>query len=121
MRNTFFITGVIVCMIMVSCDNKKGLLLPKSAPISAGACDSIKYSNGIKAILDANCATSGCHDNITMQNGFDFSLYSTAQAQAARIKARAIDDNVTPMPPTGKLSQSKLDSIQCWIDKGAPF
>lgn len=123
MRNAFFIIGMIACIIVISCDNKKGLLPPKSAPLSASACDSIKYSNGIKAILDANCATSGCHDNITMQSNLNFSLYSTAQtqAQAGRIKARAIDVTQTPMPPSGLLSQSKRDSIQCWLDKGAPF
>lgn len=114
---------VIACMAIVySCVNDKGKLPPKAEPIATNACDSIRYTNGIKAIIDANCATSGCHDNTTKQNGFDFSLYATVQSQVSngRIMARAIDANPTPMPPSGKLSQSKLDSLKCWIEKGAP-
>jgi hypothetical protein len=115
---------VILAAFLYSCSNDKGLLPPKATPISTDACDSIRYSNGIKAILDNNCATSGCHDAGTLQNGFDFSIYTTAQAKAldGRIKARVIDA-VFPqtMPPSGKLPQAQLDSIQCWINKGAPF
>jgi hypothetical protein len=114
---------VIVCVAVIySCVNDKGKLPPKPAAIAASACDSIRYSNGIKTIIDANCATSGCHDNATKQNGFDFSIYSTVQGQATngRIMARAIEGNPTPMPPSGKLPQSQLDSLKCWIEKGAP-
>ena len=123
MRTSLAILVFSVLAFAVSCDNKKGMLPPKSEPLPPGACDSITYSNGIKAIFDANCATSFCHDGTTKQSNLDFSLYSTAQSQATngRIKARVIDANPSPMPPSGKLPQSQLDSIQCWLDKGAPF
>jgi hypothetical protein len=37
------------------------------------------YTTGVKSILDGSCATSGCHDAITHQSGYDFSTYESAK------------------------------------------
>lgn len=68
----------------------------------------------IKPIMDAKCATSGCHNGVSRAN--NFSLYTDAKKFAAQIKKFTQDRS---MPFEGSLTQNQIDLIACWVDDGA--
>jgi len=73
----------------------------------------------VKAVLQVNCAVSGCHLSPNPQNGLDFTEDCTIVAQSIRIKARAVDANPSQMPPTGPpLSAVDKQKIIDWINAG---
>ncbi|MER3470599.1 MAG: hypothetical protein C4330_04515 [Chitinophagaceae bacterium] len=77
----------------------------------------------VRAVLQANCAISGCHLGTNAQNGINFSDNCTIVAQAARIKLRAVDQagtsNQMPPPPLASLSSADQQKITDWINAGA--
>lgn len=109
--------SLIILAVVFSCENKIGKAEPKVvAP--ANFCDSIKYNAHIKPIIMNNCAIPSCHVPGGGGNG-DFTNFSGVSTKAPFFKNR-INSSTNPMPPAGKMPQSKIDSIECWIDKGAP-
>lgn len=81
-------------------------------------CDTITYASHIKPIIDANCIS--CHAAGGGTGGFPLLSYDDlkGKAETGRIKARVIDHNPSPMPPTGALPQGQLDLISCWLNNG---
>jgi hypothetical protein len=76
------------------------------------------YTNSIKAVIDANCATSGCHvdggtgpANFTSYQGFVDYL-------PGGFEARVID--ARDMPPSIPLTPCDYQLFQIWITNGAP-
>ncbi|MDP1801555.1 MAG: hypothetical protein Q8L81_09395 [Bacteroidota bacterium] len=117
---SFLFTGIFIIALLVSCENKIGKLEPKTPPVPPSACDSVKFAAYIHPVIIANCTSSGCH-NAGSTNG-DYTTYAGVLAKVnanGAFKSRVISGG-TPMPPSGRLAQAKLDSIQCWLDKGAP-
>ncbi|NND09172.1 MAG: 2-polyprenyl-6-methoxyphenol hydroxylase [Saprospiraceae bacterium] len=74
------------------------------------------YSGDIKAIIDGNCATAGCHNGSTSLPVFD--SFDGVFAKRSAIRSRVI---AKTMPPSGKpdLSQAQIDMIDCWVQNGA--
>jgi hypothetical protein len=83
-------------------------------------CDNITYSKDIDPIIKTNCAITGCH--IPNGTGSDFTTFNGIKEAAdnGSLKKRMIDGNPSFMPPTGKLPQSDLDKVVCWLNAGAP-
>ena len=75
------------------------------------------FSN-VKTIMIANCAFTGCHGGSSPQSGINLADDCTIVAQAARIKARAVDGNPSIMPATGPISASDKQKIVDWINSG---
>lgn len=79
----------------------------------------------VSAIIQTNCAVSGCHDAVTIQSQINFSVACTIVAQAARIKARAVDQAETgtqmPQPPRAALSVADRQKITEWVTAGGGF
>ncbi|MBP7807770.1 MAG: hypothetical protein KA163_00620 [Bacteroidia bacterium] len=120
MGKSVYIVTFILLGVLLSCENKKGLLPAKSAPLPVNACDSIKYMNGVKAIIDNACIS--CHSGPFGSGGVDLTTYTNVKARATdgRLRDR-ITNSSNPMPPFGLMSSSKVDSVLCWIDKGGPL
>jgi hypothetical protein len=83
-------------------------------------------SIGVKPILDANCATPGCH----VYNGGMFSLESyddimkgdrifPGSANKSEIYRCIANRNNSMMPPSGPMSDEAIKSIYLWIEQGA--
>lgn len=94
-----------------------------TVPTPVYPCDNLSetpnYNNEIKAIVDANCATAGCH-----VDAFLFGDFSTFQGMEDYLPAR-INEEVLgekTMPPAGfpELSQEDLIKISCWLEAGYP-
>ena len=85
------------------------------------SCDNITYANSIQPLMQSQCAISGCH--VWGGSGpSDFTTYAGVKAEAdnGNLKKRLIDGNPGFMPLTGKLADSTLTKIQCWLDAGSP-
>lgn len=75
----------------------------------------ISLSNNIMPIIEANCAISGCHKDV--RNPMFNSKNDVINA-SNRIAART-SSTTNPMPPGGRLPQSEIDQILCWVENGA--
>jgi hypothetical protein len=76
-----------------------------------------KWGAHIKPIMDANCATSGCH--AAGGQSPDLSTYQGVFNSKDRVKARAVDGNPSPMPASGLMNAGNRDKIAKWIAAGA--
>jgi hypothetical protein len=88
---------------------------------SANTCDTITYTKHIKPLVDANCATAGCHGAPTSNPLF--TTYDLVKSKADRIKIRTIDyatNSLTRMPPdpNPELTPAQKALINCWVQNG---
>jgi hypothetical protein len=74
----------------------------------------VSYESSIKAIIDTNCATTGCH--VAGTGRADLTAFAATKSNAAGIKSRTQSGN---MPKTGSITQEQKDLIACWVDDGA--
>ena len=97
-----------------SCTKDTGRLPVKTA------CDSLntKFAAVIMPIVQANCATPGCHVPGGSGKG-DFTAYDGVKAKVdnGSFNNRTIVQK--DMPPLGPLPDSLLQKIDCWVQKGA--
>lgn len=82
------------------------------------------YTHDVKAILDASCALSGCHDAVTAQNGINLSAYGPASSVSQETRFVAVIQHrsgFTPMPFGGsKLPDETIQTLVCWVENGSP-
>ena len=79
------------------------------------------YTANVKAILDANCATSGCHSASSKQDGIDLSTYAAAKSVAGQAKFLGSIQQLSgydAMPKGGKLSTDQIKTLTCWVQNG---
>jgi mono/diheme cytochrome c family protein len=82
------------------------------------------YNNDIKAIYDASCATSGCHNASHHAAGIDLSTYSAAISANNDDILGAVEHNsgYSAMPQgAGKLSDTQIKKIYCWMQNNKPM
>ncbi len=75
--------------------------------------------SAVKSLMQANCQS--CHNNSIANGGMNWTIDCNIVTNKARIKARAVDNNPSSMPPTGPLAQSEKDKITAWINAGGRF
>ena len=76
----------------------------------------VTYSKTIAPMLAANC--NNCHKAGGISP--NLTAYASVFANKARIKARAIDGNPSPMPSGGLMSLTNRNKLSAWIAAGAP-
>jgi mono/diheme cytochrome c family protein len=83
---------------------------------------SATYTGQVKPILDAKCATSGCHNDVSKAKGIDLSNYGQTKAYAGNASFLGSIEHTggyEPMPLNGaKLSDAEIKLIACWIKNG---
>ncbi len=83
------------------------------------------YTADVKAIFDASCATSGCHDSVTKEQGYDLSSYAGAKSAVTNSSDALLGSiqhksGYKAMPQGGsKLADDKIKKIFCWVENGA--
>lgn len=88
--------------------------------------EGITYTDDIKAIFDTNCATTGCHNDTNLANGFSLDNYMAASGAVLFpnfMPSINHEDGVIAMPyPPGsdKIAQCDIDKIKAWIDADLP-
>jgi len=100
-----------------------------------------KISDIQKDVFDVSCATSGCHAGASLQAGLqltsgdsyaelvnktsvlnpNFKLVEPGNSENSFLikMLKHTGEGTSQMPPSGKLSNSVIDSISAWIDRGA--
>ena len=90
-----------------------------------GTCDTtnITYSGVVKPIIDAKCATAGCHFDASA-NGIDLFHYSgvAEQANSGKLMSAITHDGQASFMPKGmpKLDDCTIAKIRAWVNAGAP-
>jgi hypothetical protein len=98
----------------------------KKGTITAYDCTSITptYTIDIKPIMDASCATLGCHNALKKSDGKDYSTYASTKALASEngfMGSMQHKLGYSKMPKGGsKLSDAELQKIYCWVQNGTP-
>ncbi len=75
------------------------------------------YNDSIKSLVNASCATAGCH--VAGSTSPDLSTYALAKANMARSKIR-IELASNPMPPGGQLSAGDRTLFANWVAANGP-
>jgi hypothetical protein len=80
------------------------------------------YSKDIKPILDAKCATSGCHSAVNPPHGLNLTTYEVTKRDFdvhAFICSITQDAGCSKMPNNGtKLADADIKKITCWAKNG---
>ena len=78
------------------------------------------FTLSVKAIMESNCAVTGCHNAITKADGTDFSDYATAKDEFLNAEALCtINHDCEAMPKGGaKLSDAVIAQLTCWVKNG---
>jgi hypothetical protein len=130
MKKKFLITLTVFCAILSvtsiqSCyyDNEEELYGTSSA-----TCDtaSVKYATVVKPLIDAQCATSGCHNASTASAGANLSTYTTTKSYITNAKDFFVGSikhtsGFSAMPKGGsKMATCDIAKIESWITAGMP-
>lgn len=124
-KYTFYCLGLTLLMWSCYAENEEDLFaIPANNSTVKNDTNStaVSFSMTIAPLISNNCATTGCHKNNAQSP--NLVSYQDISSQAARIKARAVDENPSIMPPTssgrpGLTAQQKSD-LSSWISNGAP-
>lgn len=103
--------------------------LPCGAPTTTNAQNQVCFNTAILPLFLANCATSGCHDSKTAEDGYDLTSYekivrkgiTAGNAKKSKLYQVIIDTSRErmPPPPNAPVSSDKIQLIASWIDQGA--
>lgn len=116
---------IIAIVALAGCYNDKADELYPSPSTGGGGtgCDTanVTFALSVKPILDAKCATAGCHDAATQGGGYNFSSYAGAKAAAPRmIGAINWETGYSAMPKgMNKLDACEIAKITKWVNGGA--
>ena len=94
----------------------------KTATVNLAAGSAGPLFTAVKAVVQANCAVTGCHTGATPTGNRDFSVDCNIVNAASLIKTKAVDGAGTatqmPPPPMPPLSQADRDKITAWVNAG---
>ena|ERR1700694_1162877 len=101
----------------VSAKDSKGCLATVNVTVSSTA-PGPQFA-AVKAMMANNCV--GCHNASQAEGGMNWTVDCNIVANKDRIRARAVDANPSPMPPTGLLPAADRQKILDWINGGGQF
>lgn len=93
--------------------------------IPAEQMEEICFTQQVLPVFQNSCATSGCHDASTAEDGYIFTDYSNIMkaiepGNASKSKAyQAITSHFKIMPPDNPLPVEKRVLVRLWIEQGA--
>ncbi len=117
MKNFLFLGAFALALTLIQCTKDT---------VDTAACTGTTptYTADIKAIMDASCATSGCHNATTKESGYDLSSYAGTKAGAAKtafLGSIQHKSGYNAMPRgASKLSDAALTKIACWVQNSMP-
>jgi hypothetical protein len=113
-------TGLAVNTYNIAAKDADGCIKTGTASVAAAAAGT--NFTAVKAVLQTNCALSGCHSGATPTGGLNFTVDCTIVNSWDRIKARAVDAPTSmPPPPNAQLSAADKQKILDWIAAGHGF
>lgn len=123
-KSILFISNVFVLLFLLSsCYKDKAEKLYPSKPVSSCDTTNVTYTNSVKAILDVNCVTSGCHDFTSSRGGYSFETHAGSILSIPNNKLinsiKYLNQTPRNMPQTYQLTACEINKIQAWINQGA--
>jgi len=91
----------------------------------------VSFAKYIQPVFNVKCATSGCHDDITMASGYSLTTWSNAvipgivdpfSVETSSLVWRIEAIGAPIMPPIGPkppLTLNQIKGIKTWISEGA--
>lgn len=130
MRKYIYIAFTV--MILISCKHEAVIPEGLISPEISYNCDSdtVYFVNDIQPLLNATCATTGCHDDQTAEDGVRLTNYQSI-IQTGEVRPFRPDDSelyevlfedgddLMPPPPQSPLSTNQKEMIRKWIMQGA--
>jgi len=87
--------------------------------------DTVYFRNTILPIMVSGCATSGCHDAASRQDGLNLTTYAgivqdiiPGNPNGSKLYKHMVGSGKV-MPPSGELPQAQLNLVYTWIAQGA--
>lgn len=93
--------------------------------------NTVFFQQEVLPLFQSNCATSGCHDANTAQEGFVFTSYAGIMASGEIVAGNLNEgdiyevitendpDKIMPPPPNAPLTSEQIALIGDWISQGA--
>jgi hypothetical protein len=93
--------------------------------------DTVSFSKNVMPIFTNYCLGSGCHSSADAAAGLDLSTDSAAYATLMKkndintanptqsFLYQTMNTNATPMPPSGRLSDTYVNTVLKWLEEGA--
>jgi len=82
----------------------------------------VTYEADVRSIIQASCATSGCHDATSRADGKNYSTYAMVVSESSKASFLGSINHLSgyeSMPKgASKLSADKIKTITCWINGG---
>lgn len=104
-----------------------GITLTCTIVPNTTASDQVCFNTQILPLIVSNCATSGCHDAKSREDGYELTSYKTITSKGINISKPLssklyqvmIDTRKDRMPPSAPLSKAQTDLFLKWIQQGA--
>ena len=89
--------------------------------------DTVYFQYDVLPVLVSSCATSGCHDAITKEDGYQLTDYKNAikkgvsagRANNSKLYAEIANGSMPPRNANITMTQAQKDVIAKWINQGA--
>lgn len=123
-RNPAFLAVLILALLSLfsaGCyyDNEEDLY----GDVNTQVCDTtdLIYNDGIERIIEAHCATSGCH----VAGGSGIGIFDSYDGVKAKVDdgsliRRVVDRKDMPPSPNPPLTDCQINQIANWVADGAP-
>jgi uncharacterized membrane protein len=103
-----------------ACANNK---MPEPKPFTADCTPgSVTFSGQVSAIIQQDCALSGCHGSGSPYG--DFNKYADLKAKVdnGSFRNSVLEQHTPVMPPPGstELTEAERQTLECWVNDGAP-
>ena len=110
MKLISIVLSLLIFTLAFGCNHEK-----EKINISSKNCDStLTYSNGIKTIIDVNCAYVGCH--VAGMSIPDLTTYDFVKNNIEDITYRAITNKTMPKP--AGMTACNITKLNNWIKAG---
>jgi hypothetical protein len=104
--------------LLAACSEGDDEEMPAPNPPSGCVTENITYTSHIKALVEKNCALSGCH--VPGTGRLDYTSFAGLKTVAddGRLRQKALVER--SMPPNGSLTECELAQLDAWLKDGAP-
>jgi hypothetical protein len=119
------IISAIAFTIMVAIACNKNSSNPDYAADAVCSGTTATYSTNVQVIINANCATSGCHSAASAKAGINLSDFANASNQfksnSKNLASIHHGSGVDAMPKNAsKLSNADVNKLDCWVKNSCP-
>jgi uncharacterized membrane protein len=113
----YYCSLILGVVLLYSCTNE---------PQGLESLDPVCFDSQILPLIQSSCATSGCHNASSQEEGFNFTTYDGIMkaVKAGKPKQSELYQVLTSsygtmMPPSQPLSEENRNLIKIWIEQGA--